>query len=181
MPARERSRVVLIGSRAVGLPGLLTWLLAGLLAGCAGAGGGPAEPDAAQIAAARDAGERAYAAHEWATAEPHYRTLVAAIPQDAELWFRLGNIYARVDKPDAAVAAYREALVRDGDLAKAWFNMGVVQLRQAANSFLKLGAHVDPDDPVTQQGTEAYEAIMAILGRHDGASSAAGSSGESDE
>ncbi len=163
--------------RVVGVPALLAWLLAG----CAGLGGGPAEPGAAQIAAAREAGERAYAAREWAAAEPHYRTLVAAIPQDAELWFRLGNIYARVDKPDAAVAAYREALVRDGDLAKAWFNMGVVQLRQAANSFLKLGAHVDPDDPVTQQGAEAYDAIMAILGRHEGAAPITGSAGESDE
>jgi len=165
------------GRRAAGILGALALLLSG----CAGFGGGPVEPRVEDVAAARAAGERAYAAHEWAAAEPHYRALVAAIPQDAELWFRLGNIYARVDKPDAAVAAYREALVRDGDLAKAWFNMGVVQLRQAANSFLKLGAHVDPDDPVTQQGHEAYEAIMAILGRHDGASPDAGTPGESDE
>jgi len=165
-----------------GLPTLVVLVvLVLLLSGCAAFRGGPVEPRTAEIAAAREAGERAYAAHEWDAAEPHYRTLVGAIPQDAELWFRLGNIYARVDKPDAAVAAYREALVRDGDMAKAWFNMGVVQLRQAANSFLKLGAHVDPEDPVTQQGSEAYEAIMAILGRHDGASSAAGTSAEIDE
>ncbi|MEQ8496244.1 MAG: tetratricopeptide repeat protein, partial [Gammaproteobacteria bacterium] len=127
------------------------------------------------------AGESAYSAGEWAAAEPHYRALVAAIPQDAELWFRLGNIYARVDKPDAAVAAYREALVREGDLAKAWFNMGVVQLRQAANSFLKLGAHVDPADPVARQGAEAYEAIMVILGRQGGDGAETAASGGRDE
>lgn len=141
-------------------------LLALLAAGCASTGRSEAVPGPEQVATARAAGERAYAAGDWADAEPHYRTLVQAVPQDAALWFRLGNVYARLDRPDAAVAAYREALVRDGDLAKAWFNMGVVQLRQAANSFLKLGAHVHPSDPVARQGSEAYEAIMAILGSH---------------
>ncbi|MEQ8662105.1 MAG: tetratricopeptide repeat protein [Gammaproteobacteria bacterium] len=151
------------GARA----GLVLALVTLLLGGCAGTRRGPATPGPEEIAAARAAGERAYAAADWAAAEPPYRVLVQAIPQDAELWFRLGNVYARLDRPDAAVAAYREALVRDGDLAKAWFNMGVVQLRQAANSFLRLEAHVAPGDAVGRQGAEAHAAIMAILGRHE--------------
>lgn len=138
-------------------------LLLPLLSACQSMRSEPA-PSTDAVASARQAGESAYAAGEWATAEPHYRTLVAAIPQDAELWFRLGNIYARTDRPDAAVAAYRESLVRDGDLAKAWFNMGVVQLRQAANSFLKMKVHSPAGDPVAARGAATYEAIMGILG-----------------
>lgn len=138
-------------------------------------------PSTSAVAIARQAGESAYAAGEWAAAEPHYSTLVAAIPQDAELWFRLGNIYARMDRPDAAIAAYREALVRDSDLAKAWFNMGVVQLRQAANSFLKMKVHSPAGDPVAAQGAATYDAIMAILGQQDRPSADPALPGDVDE
>ncbi|MCB1747587.1 MAG: tetratricopeptide repeat protein [Gammaproteobacteria bacterium] len=131
---------------------------------------------AVDIAAARHDGEAAYAAGDWRTAEPHYRALVKAIPQDAELWFRLGNIYARTDQPDRAVQAYREALVRDGDLGKAWFNMGVVHLREAANSFMKMGVHVSPDHPMARQGADAYAAVMAILGQQEAGDATAAAS-----
>lgn len=126
------------------------------------------EEPAVDVAAARRDGEAAYAAGDWRLAESHYRTLVKAIPQDAELWFRLANIYARTEQPDLAVQAYREALVRDGDLAKAWFNMGVVHLREAANSFMKMQVHVAPDNAMARQGAEAYAAVMGILGRQEG-------------
>jgi Flp pilus assembly protein TadD len=138
-----------------------------MLAGCQSMTGKTAVPAAIDVASARAAGESAYAAADWRGAEPHYRALVTAVPQDAELWFRLGNIYARSDQPDAAVSAYREALVRDADLGKAWFNMGVIQLRQAANSFLKMNVHAAAGDPAAVQGAAAYEAVMAILGQQD--------------
>lgn len=139
------------------------------LCGCQSMSGTAGAPAATDVALARAAGERAYAAGDWRGAEPHYRALVTATPQDAELWFKLGNIYARVEQPDAAIAAYREALVRDADLAKAWFNMGVVQLRQAANSFLNVKVHATAGDPAVAQGTAAYDAVMAILGQQDAA------------
>ena len=137
--------------------------LAGLLTACQSGPERP-QPRALDVAAARSAGESAYAASDWRAAEPHYRALVEAVPQDAELWFRLGNIYARIEQPDAAVVAYREALVRDGSLGKAWFNMGVIQLRQAANSFLKMQVHTAAGDPTLARGEAAYAAIMDILG-----------------
>ncbi len=104
-----------------------------------------------------------YAAGDWAAAEVQYVALAREIPQQADYWFRLGNIYARTDRPDPAVSAYREALVRDPQLSKAWFNMGVVQLRQAANSFHKMEVHVPAGDPSRVQAEVAYAAILAIL------------------
>jgi len=139
------------------------------LVGCQSMAGKAGAPAAVDVALTRAAGESAYAAGDWRGAELHYRALVTAMPQDAELWFRLGNIYARIDQPDAAVSAYGEALLRDQNLGKAWFNMGVVQLRQAASSFLKMKAHAAPGDPAVAQGTAAYDAVMAILGEQEAA------------
>ena len=113
-------------------------------------------------------GKAAYAAKKWREAERHYAILVKRIPQEPDHWFRLGNIYGRTDRPDLAVAAYREVLVRDSDYAKAWFNMGIVQLRQAANSFRKMEVHVDESEPMRKQATHAYESILAIIsGEHE--------------
>ena len=108
-------------------------------------------------------GKAAYAAKQWREAEPHYEILVQRIPQEADHCFRLGNIYGRTDRPDLAVAAYREVLVRDSDYAKAWLNMGIVQLRQAANSFRKMEVHVDGSEPLRKQASQAYAAILAII------------------
>ena len=112
-------------------------------------------------------GKAAYAAKKWREAERHYAILVKRIPQEPDHWFRLGNIYGRTDRPDLAVAAYREVLVRDSDYAKAWFNMGIVQLRQAANSFRKMEVHVDESEPMRKQATHAYESILAIISGDD--------------
>lgn len=147
---------------------LFALLVLGALAGCQRApprapANAPAKADSFDLETTQERAQAAYGAGDWAAAEPHYVALARAMPQDAELWFRLGNVYARTDKPDLAIAAYRETLVRKPDLGKAWFNMGVVQLRQAANSFNQIGAHVPPGDPSRAQAADAYAAILAIL------------------
>lgn len=154
---------------------LLILLVLGGLAGCqsappnarTGAGQQASVPDIKTI---QERAQAAYDAGDWVAAEPHYVELARAMPQDAELWFRLGNVYARTDRPELAIAAYRETLVRDPELAKAWFNMGVVQLRQAANSFNQMEVHVKPGDPSRAQAAEAYAAILAILAAGSNAS-----------
>lgn len=138
-----------------------------LLAACASSPAGRDEQAAAprtDLAEVQRLAEAAYADGDWAAAETHYQQLVRATPQEGSFWFRLGNIFARTTRPDDAVIAYREALVRDAADGKAWFNMGVVQLRQAANSFLQMNLHVKGDDPFATQGLQAYNDIMDILG-----------------
>ena len=112
--------------------GLLCALLLAL-AGCASTspklGGRNADDVKATVVRAEESYERA----DWAMAAEAYGTVVEEMPQDAQLWFRYANALARSDQPDRAVTAYREVLARDAHYAKAWFNMGIVQLRQAAN------------------------------------------------
>jgi len=168
------------------LPCVLALLVACGGAPRRGANAASAAPATAASAAAAPAADarsrlelaaRAYRDHDWAAAEPHYRALAAEMPQDADLWFKLGNIYARTERPELAVAAYRETLVRRPELTKAWFNMGVVQLRQAAASFKQMEIHVAPEDPARLQAEAAYGAILAILEAGPAAAPPAGDGG----
>lgn len=111
---------------------------------------------------ARQAAE-AYAAGRWDESEKLYRDMAARVPNEIEPWFRLGNVFGRTNRPDLAVAAYREAVVRNPSFSKAWHNMGVIQLRQAANSFKEMQLHVDPGDPLYEKGETTLDGINALL------------------
>ena len=107
--------------------------------------------------------EAAYEAKDWQAAEQHYVTVTKRIPDEAHPWFRLGNIYARTERPDFAVRAYKEALIREPQLSKAWYNMGLVQLRQSANSFLQMRTHT-PDNSAQRARADAmYEALIEFI------------------
>lgn len=109
----------------------------------------------------RDA-EQAYARGDWAAAAEAYRALAARVPKEAEPWFRLGNAYARLGRSADAVAAYREALVRDPRMSKAWHNLGLVQLREAAATFVEMTEHTAPDDPLHPRG-ERFARLLSDL------------------
>lgn len=105
----------------------------------------------------------AYEKNQWVESEQHYSELVKRIPERALHWFRLGNVYARTQRPDAAIIAYREALLRDPKMAKAWYNMGVLQLRQAANSFNEFQIYVDTNDPLYNKGQTIFTGIVDLI------------------
>ncbi len=130
-----------------------------------------------EIKATASRAEQSYANAEWATAADAYGVLVKEMPQDANLWFRYANALARSDQPDQAVSAYREVLVRDAHYSKAWFNMGIVQLRQAANSFSRMGSNVTAEDPMRAQGEQVYGGIMKLLGDDSGTKAPAHAAG----
>lgn len=106
---------------------------------------------------------QAYSEGNWAEAEKAYAALTREVPREAEPWFRLGNVYARLDQPGRAVAAYQEALLRAPDNGKAWHNMGIIQLRQAMNSFLHLQNVTEPGDPLNERAQAMLETVTRIL------------------
>lgn len=112
----------------------------------------------------RERADEAYEQGDMAAGEKHYSALIEEVPGEAKPWFRLANIYARTDRPGAAVRAYREALIRDPEMSKAWYNMGIVQLREAAHSFNELQVYADPEDPLYTQGRTLLEGIMELIG-----------------
>ncbi len=136
------------------------------LAGCAGNGmhpGAAGSGDEGDLIQVRQAAQDSYAARNYAESEKHYMLLAQKVPVEAENWFHLGNIYARTNRPDAAIAAYRETLVRDPENRKAWFNMGILQLKSAASSLAELQKLTDPNDPVGKRSREVLEQLQALI------------------
>ncbi len=107
--------------------------------------------------------DEAYWKEEWEAAEQDYQYLANALPDDAEPRFRLGNVYARTDRLDAAVKAYHEALAIDNTNSKIWHNLGIVQLRQASNTFREMLVYTDPSDPLNLRARDMLDTITRAM------------------
>lgn len=138
-------------------------LIFSLLAGCNALNIQPVKSDLADYTEIQKRANEAYQNEDWQSAEKDYKFLAQNIPGDIESWFRLGNIYARTDKLDAAVAAYREALIRDQDNSKIWHNLGVVQLRQATNTFIEMLEYTDSTDPLNQRAKIVVNTVSNLM------------------
>ena len=53
---------------------------------------------------------QAYVSGNYGTALSDYRQLTQMVPENADAWFRLGNVYSRIGQLDNAVAAYEKTL-----------------------------------------------------------------------
>jgi len=115
------------------------------------------------LLALREEADFAYLNDDLVTSAKHYETLVREIPEEASHWFRLANIYVRTNRPDAAIDLYREALIRDPKFSKAWYNMGIVQLKQTAFSLNEMLVYTDRYDPLYSKAARMLEEIKAII------------------
>jgi cytochrome c-type biogenesis protein CcmH/NrfG len=108
--------------------------------------------------------EQAYAGGDMAQALSGYQTLTRALPQNADFWFRLGNVYVRLERPDQAVDAYQHALQIEPAHAKAWHNLGIIRLRQAEAAFAQSAQNAAGVDAPLQQDSAAMVHGIAVLG-----------------
>lgn len=106
---------------------------------------------------------KAYTQGDYVQAQRLYEGLVKKVPEDADLYFRLGNAYARGSQAEKAVLAYQAAVTRDPRLHKAWNNMGTIQLRASANSFTQLLQNLNPNDPMYDTGLDLVNKVLGIL------------------
>jgi tetratricopeptide (TPR) repeat protein len=126
------------------------------LAGCgAGSAMKMIDDDPDVITINREA-QLAYEGGENAKAEALYKSLVRKMPNDAETWFRLGNLYARANRPDEAANAYQRSLIASNANPRAWHNLGVIRLRQAWAAMLQARENLKP-------GTPLYQAVDQVL------------------
>lgn len=120
-----------------------------LVAGCAGgpgrasAPGQPAlGPEVDLISKQQFAGQE----NEASRSEVLYQALLRKVPNDAETWFRLGNLYAANNLAEPAVAAYNRTLMADNSHARAWHNLAVIKLREAYAALIQAQMSVDSAD-----------------------------------
>ncbi len=151
-----------------------TLLLLASLFGCNAQTTKPANAaaDLKDIAVTQQRAKLAYDAGNWVNAEVHYRKLTEQLPADAEPWFRLGNVYTRLDRPNDAILAYQESIVRNPRNTKTWHNLGIVQLRQATSTFVQLQQYSQTDDPLNQRARFVVNAMSQIMEKGFGVSDA---------
>ena len=113
--------------------------------------------------------QQLYAAGDYQAAVRGYERLVEVMPQNAELWFRLANGYVRVGQPDAAVTAYRNALLRDPELGMAWHNLAETHLQMALQAYIEGRKYITVDDPSFNSIKAKQERLLELLGtKEDG-------------
>lgn len=128
---------------------LLTLFLAvTLLGACQAISGTPDLPQRSDLFQLSNEAQLAYEQGEDAQAEKLYMALLRKTPNDPEIWFRLGNLYARAHRPDAAADAYQRVLSINGNEARAWYNLGIVRLRQGWAAMIQTNDKTEADNPL---------------------------------
>ncbi len=120
----------------------------------------PAQPDIFKI---EKQAAKAYQEKNWALAEEKYSYLISQSPNVAEIWFRLGNIYAHTKKPEKAITAYREAVIRQPEYSKAWHNLGIISLRQTTALYLEMLKNIKDSSPLYAHAKKTADALIKIL------------------
>ncbi len=128
-----------------------------MLSGCAAP---PEQPDVFLI---QKQAAKAYQTKNWKLAEEKYSYLLSLSPNVVEVWFRLGNIYAHTQKPEKAIMAYREAVVRQPTYDKAWHNFGLMSLRKTTALYLEMLKNMEESSPLYQQAKQTADALIKIL------------------
>jgi len=111
----------------------------------------------------RNEADSAYLNDDLKTSEENYTILVKEMPEEALHWYRLANIYVRTNRPDAAINLYREAVIRDPEFSKAWYNLGIVQLKQTVFSLNEMLIYTDRNDPLYSKAATILEEIKDII------------------
>ena len=151
------------------MPKLIPLLLSALLiTSCTGSGlsGGGKLTSAASVFSADqllERGVKSYFEGHYRLAEKDLLAVTRLVPEDAMAWFRLGNLYNRQQQLDKAAAAYQQALVRQGNLYKAWHNLGIVQMKLTQRHFQQLQDLAPADSPLKQRAQFYNQQIERLL------------------
>jgi len=107
--------------------------------------------------------EKAYKNKNWKVAEEKYSALILVSPGEAEFWLRIGNIYARTSRPEKAIAAYEEALVRRPGYKKAWRNLGVLSLRKTTHFYMEMLKFLEPESLMYIRAKKTSEVLIKLI------------------
>ena len=124
-----------------------------ILAGCS----------TSHLTADRDQAFKSYEEQNYQKACSQFEILATKIPKDTLLWFKYGNACAKAQYPQKAISAYQNALLRDPSLVKAWYNMGIIQMQAALNTFIEMEPFVEQESAIGQRGQKMKEGLLLLL------------------
>lgn len=109
---------------------------------------------------------QAYKDKNWKVAEEKYGLLISESPKLAEIWFMLGNVYARTSRPEKAIVAYKEAVVRRANYKQAWRNLGIISLRTTAHHYIEMLLHLDHNTEAYIRAKKTSEVLLKLIKRN---------------
>lgn len=135
-----------------------------LLAACQTTGAPSELPQRSDLFQLSNDAQLAYESGEDAQAEKLYMALLRQTPGDPEIWFRLGNLYARSHRPDAAADAYQRVLSINGNEPRAWYNLSIVRLRQGWAALIQANNYSANGDNINQESAKMIDHLEKIPG-----------------
>ncbi|MFT5235197.1 MAG: tetratricopeptide (TPR) repeat protein [Shewanella sp.] len=143
---------------------LISLLMASLLnlSGCVSSHPEDKHEGNQQILTLQAEAEQAYKMARLDQAESLYLQVLGSVPNYAPGWFRLGNIYTRTGRNNAAVSAYMRCLELEPENQKAWYNMSLVRIKQSTQVLTSANKHGDKNSPVGRQIQALLHALNTI-------------------
>lgn len=129
------------------------------LTGCASTTEQQETKNNTQIVAIQAEAEHAYKMAMLDQAESLYLQVLNSVPNYAPAWFRLGNIYTRTSRHEAAIEAYMRCLQLEPENQKAWYNISLVRLKQATQVLASAKRQGDGNTPVGRQINALLDAL----------------------
>lgn len=149
-------------------------VIAVAICGCAASTGGqPVAIREGDLRARLDRADAAFREARLLDAEVLYRELSYTNPTLPEIWLRLGSIYVRQGQLEAAGRAYRDGMRIHAEDGRLWFNLALVQLRQATET-LEVSSEILPEDsPYRESIGRLHRALLDVSARPSGGGTAA--------
>ncbi|QBF82520.1 tetratricopeptide repeat protein [Shewanella maritima] len=115
-----------------------------------------------QILVIQQQAEHAYKTAMLDQAESLYIEVLKSVPNYAPAWFRLGNIYTRTGRHDAAINAYLKCLELEPKNTKALYNISLVRIKQSTQVLQQAQRQADPNSVVTKQVNALLNALNEL-------------------
>jgi tetratricopeptide (TPR) repeat protein len=142
--------------------GLIIIALSAVLCGCAALG----SSNSNDLLELQRQAQQAYADGNYVRASEYYQRLTMSMPSDADTRYRLGNSLAREGRHEQAIQVYREALLRDPQHARAWYNMMQLQAQALTLTAMDARRHLDRKDPRARSTLERAEQLIEVFDEH---------------
>jgi tetratricopeptide (TPR) repeat protein len=110
--------------------------------------------------------ESAIEKHDYASAEPLLKKVVAADPGNFQAWFDLGFVYNGLANTPESIAAYRKSVAAKPDVFESNLNLGLMLVKTGqpdAEQFLRAATTLKPTANVDEGRARAWGSLAYLL------------------
>jgi tetratricopeptide (TPR) repeat protein len=107
--------------------------------------------------------------HDFASAEPLLRKVVAGDPNNYQAWFDLGFVYNALGNAEESIAAYRKSVEAKPDVFESNLNLGLMLAKTGqpdAEQFLRAATRLKPTANVDDGHARAWLSLAHVLGKN---------------